>query len=204
MEMPLETIHELRRQYFETYGTTLRGLQRHHQVDTDEFLAYVHDLPLEQYISPDALLRETITNLPQEKWIFTNADANHARRVLTAVGLTGCFQGIIDIRALNFICKPAPEAYQQALALAGAKEARECILIDDSLRNLIPAQALGFTTVWLSQNDPNPAVHCTIAAIPNLRQSMPELWLNGKTESLPKRQRKALASAGNRRSDRVK
>ncbi len=30
-----------------TYGTTLKGLQIHNKVDTDEYLAYVHNVPLE-------------------------------------------------------------------------------------------------------------------------------------------------------------
>ena len=31
--MPWAEIDELRKKYYQTYGTTLRGLQRHHQVD---------------------------------------------------------------------------------------------------------------------------------------------------------------------------
>ena len=54
-DLPVEEVDILRRNYFEQYGTTLRGLQIHHQVDTDEYLAYVHDLPLEKL--PSALPR---------------------------------------------------------------------------------------------------------------------------------------------------
>ena len=114
---PPGEIPELRRSYFETYGTTLRGLQINHSVDADEYLAYVHDLPLEEYISPDPQLHELLASLPQRKWIFTNADSNHAMRVLGILGLEDCFDGIIDVRALDYLCKPEVQAYQRALAL---------------------------------------------------------------------------------------
>ncbi|HLE13303.1 MAG TPA: hypothetical protein VI776_01040, partial [Anaerolineales bacterium] len=51
-----EVTPELRRSYVDNYGTTLRGLQIHYQVDPWEFLAYVHDLPLEVYLQPDPYL----------------------------------------------------------------------------------------------------------------------------------------------------
>ncbi len=72
---PRREIPAIRRHYFETYGTTLRGLQKHHQVDTDDYLAYVHDLPLEQYIQPNPALHDLLVSLPQRRFIFTNADA---------------------------------------------------------------------------------------------------------------------------------
>jgi putative hydrolase of the HAD superfamily len=120
--LPREQVQGLRRSYYETYGTTLRGLQAHHQVDADDFLAYVHDLPLERYLTPDPELRALLLSLPQPKWIFTNADEGHARRVLAVSNLSDCFDGIIDVRASRFACKPEPVAYQGALALAGERD----------------------------------------------------------------------------------
>ena len=46
LQIPAEDISSLREKYYLTYGTTTRGLQIHHNVDTADFLAYVHDLPL--------------------------------------------------------------------------------------------------------------------------------------------------------------
>ena len=137
-------IQELRQTYYETYGTTLRGLQLHHEVNEDDYLAYVHDLPLEQYISPDPQLRSLLESLTQKKWIFTNADADHARRVLQVLGIEDCFSGIIDVRALGFLCKPDRQAYVRAFELAGETNPEKCVLLDDSIRNLIPAHQAGF------------------------------------------------------------
>ncbi len=168
LHLPPEDVPVIRRHYFETYGTTLRGLQMHHHVDADEFLAYVHDLPLSQYIHPDPAVRALLLGLPQPRWIFTNADAAHAQRVLAVLELSDCFQGIIDVRALGFICKPEPEAYQRALALAGAADPRECLYLDDSPRNLAPARAMGITTVLVGTTEPHPAACYSIAGINDL------------------------------------
>ncbi|OGO34590.1 MAG: pyrimidine 5'-nucleotidase, partial [Chloroflexi bacterium RBG_16_57_11] len=106
--LPEDQVPALRRSYFETYGTTLRGLQIHHHVDPDDYLSYVHDLPLEQYIRPNPALRALLLSLPQQRWVFTNSDADHARRVMTILDVQDCFDGIIDIRALEYVCKPEP------------------------------------------------------------------------------------------------
>jgi putative hydrolase of the HAD superfamily len=176
LDLPIDRVEPLRRRYFEEYGTTLRGLQINHQVDAEEYLAYVHDLPLENYLQPAPELGEILTSLPQRKWIFTNADAAHAERVLAVLGLSGCFDGIVDIRALDFTCKPEPDAYQKALAWAGAPDPSRCVLLDDSPRNLASARVLGFTTVLVGADGPHPAASLVIPSLLVLPERLPELW----------------------------
>ena len=119
IDLPLAEITTIRQGYLEKYGTTLRGLQAHYDIDAEEYLAFVHDLPLEEYIHPDPGLRTLLLSLPQRRWIFTNSDHNHANRVLNILGLAGCFDGIIDIQAVDFACKPDKTAYERALQIAG-------------------------------------------------------------------------------------
>jgi putative hydrolase of the HAD superfamily len=173
---PPEQIQQLRQHYFETYGTTLRGLQINHSVDADEYLAYVHDLPLEEYISPDPELHRLLDSLPQRKYIFTNADVNHANRVLGVLGLEDCFAGIIDVRALGFLCKPEVEAYLHALDLANGADPANCVLFEDSLRNLAPAHEVGFTTVLVGTDEKHLAADYSVKNLKNLPQVFPGLW----------------------------
>ncbi|MFM8322380.1 MAG: pyrimidine 5'-nucleotidase [Chloroflexota bacterium] len=181
--MPEADVPEIRRDYFQRYGTTLRGLQIHHRVDTDDYLAYVHDLPLPEYIAPDPAVRSLVAGLPQPRFIFTNADAAHAGRVLARLELTDLFPRIIDIRALEWACKPEPLAYRRALQIAGGPPPEECLMIDDSPANLAPARQLGLTTVLVSAvggRDPtlseHPAASFTIPTLTDLPQVLPELW----------------------------
>jgi putative hydrolase of the HAD superfamily len=183
MRLPPEEIPTIRREFFETYGTTLRGLQIHYQVDTDDFLAYVHDLPIEDKLEPDADLRAMLLSLPQAKWIFTNADANHARRVIGTLGIQDCFDGIIDIRALDWICKPDPKAYQIALSIVSENNPYQCVYLDDALRNLAPAHEMGFFTVLIGQAGDHPEADLTISTPHQLQQAFPALWNNAHKTS---------------------
>lgn len=175
--IPRDQVPELRRQYYQAFGTTLRGLQIHHQVDADDYLAYVHDIPLQDYLQPQPELRQILLSLPQRRWIFTNADAGHAGRVLSALQLDDCFLAIIDIRALHFVCKPDIEAFQRALAYAGEPDASRCVLFDDTLLNLLTGHHLGFRVVMVGSTKGLP--HQLGLAIPELIDlpgMMPELW----------------------------
>lgn len=175
--IPSEEVPALRRHYYQTYGTTLRGLQKHHRVDADDYLAYVHHLPLEHFLSPAPELRAMLLSLPQRRWIFTNADSAHADRVLERLDLKGCFEGVIDVRAIQFACKPETTAYQRALALAENPAPHECILLDDSAANLSTASQMGLTTVWVNPNgNSDPGLDYTIRSLLELPTILPELW----------------------------
>jgi pyrimidine 5'-nucleotidase len=170
----------LRRHYFETYGTTLKGLQIHHQVDANEYLDYVHDLKLDDFIQPDPQLRRLLLSLPQKRYIFTNADAGHAQRVCSFLGLEGCFQGIIDIRATGFICKPEANAFYRALALAGEADPQQCVFLDDSMANLKAARQLGFFTVLVGrQNGSDSIADVCLETLLDMPSRMPYLWEGG-------------------------
>jgi len=176
LRLPPEEVAALRRHYYETYGTTLRGLQIHNQVNTDEFLAYVHDLPIEKMVQPDPELRDLLTSLRLRKFIFTNADAAHANRILAALGLHKCFDGIIDVRALGFYCKPDPVAYRIAMSLAGEITPQCCIYLDDAIRNLAPARDLGMYTILVGDEKISTAADRSLLRPHDLRLAMPELW----------------------------
>lgn len=178
LKIPANSIPELRKLYYETYGTTLRGLQIHYDVDAIDYLAYVHDLPLSQYIQPDPNLRELLTSLTQEKYIFTNADSAHANRVLDILGVRDCFNSIIDVTALDFYCKPEPEAYQKALSIAGVDKTEICVYLDDSANNLAPARQMGIYTILVGSNQPHPSAHRSIRNIKHLRSEFPDLWVD--------------------------
>jgi putative hydrolase of the HAD superfamily len=166
-------IPELRRSLFEAYGTTLRGLQILYGTDPEDYLAYVHDVPVESCIHPDPALREALLFYPQSKIIFTNADSRHAERVLNALELRDCFDQIIDIHTIAPDCKPQPAAFQTALKAAGWPRIHDCLLVDDSPRNLSTARELGFYTVQVGPLPPCPVAHHSIHRLADLPQVIP-------------------------------
>ena len=161
--IPAGQVPELRRKLFEQYGTTLRGLQVNYQVDVADFLAYVHDVPLAQYLRPDPLQRQVLQSLPARKFIFTNADVPHAQRVLRALQLEDCFEAIIDVVALDPYCKPMPEAFAIALKSAGEPDPQRCALIDDIPRTTRAARQLGMYAILCGQSAPHSEADASFA-----------------------------------------
>jgi putative hydrolase of the HAD superfamily len=136
----------LRRQYFVDYGTTLRGLQHHHAVDVEDYLAYVHDLAIDSFLASDAELDRLLSEIAATKVIFTNAPGDYARRVLAILGIERHFAQVFDIRFHAFMPKPDPGAYQRVLDALGVTGA-ETVFLEDTPQNLLPARALGIRTI---------------------------------------------------------
>jgi putative hydrolase of the HAD superfamily len=154
MEFSPDQVATIREKYFREYGTTLRGLQANHNVDMEEYLAFVHDVPVSQYLHKDIEARKVIQGIPARKFVFTNSDANHVNRVLEAVGLQGLFDGIIDVHAIAPYCKPMPEAFEKALSAAGNPDPRTCVLLDDQRRITRAARSLHFYTILVGEANP--------------------------------------------------
>jgi putative hydrolase of the HAD superfamily len=168
MGFPLDQVESLRENYFREYGTTLRGLQAHHQVDMDDYLEFVHDVPIQQYLHPDPELRLAIQKIPARKFIFTNASANHANRVLETLGLKELFNGIIDVHVIYPFCKPMPEAFALALQAAGSPDPHTCVLLDDQRRITRAAGQLGMYSVLVGGIAPGQDADATLLHLADL------------------------------------
>ncbi len=142
--IPPEDVPQLRERYFRTYGTTLRGLQANHEIDVEDYLAYVHDVRLTDYIHPDPVQKAVLASLPTRNIIFTNADAKHARRVLKVLEIEPYFAGVVDVNAMDPYCKPSPQAFELALKAAGEDDPARCALIDDLPHTTRAAKSFGF------------------------------------------------------------
>ncbi len=137
----------IQKDYFHAHGTTLAGLMHDHGVEPDHFLDFVHDIILDN-LEAEPGLREALSALPGRRLIFTNADTPYAQRVLKRLGVADLFAGIYDIRASQFVPKPANAPYE-GIVNAFAIDPARAIFFEDMARNLVPAHKLGFTTVWV-------------------------------------------------------
>ncbi len=137
----------VQKHYFHNHGMTLMGLMAEHGVDPHEFLGKVHDVDV-GVVPPHPELARLIARLPGRKFVFTNADAPYAERVLERLGLSGSFDALHDIHALDYVPKPQPAAYASMCNSHGIDPAR-AVFVEDMARNLAPAKAIGMTTVWI-------------------------------------------------------
>ena len=142
-----EEAHALRRRWFREHGTTLRGLMNEHGLEPRRFLDYVHEIDLAG-VPPDPALVAAVAALPGRKVVFTNGSERHAERLLAHLGLTEHFVGIHDIVACQYLPKPDPSGYHR-LVERHAIDPRRAAMIEDMAKNLLPAAALGMTTVWV-------------------------------------------------------
>ena len=92
------------------------------------------------------------------------------------MGIGDCFNGVIDIRSMGFICKPDPQAYRIALDRVGESDPERCIYLDDATRNLAPAFEMGFFTILVSLDGSDPVARRTITRPHDLPAILPELW----------------------------
>jgi putative hydrolase of the HAD superfamily len=169
-----EDAHTLQKRYWTEYGTTLRGLMLERKINPEEYLLYVHDVNLAEYIGRDERLRAVLAQIPYNKVIVTNGDVPHAERVLERLGVADQFMRIFDIVFMEYECKPARGAYERVLKALDARGG-ECILVEDSARNLKAARELDIRTVLLLPEDaavqpsnrfPDPALAQSVTVCP--------------------------------------
>ena len=87
---PVEA-RKIQKDYYQRFGTTMRGMMTLHGVRADDYLAYVHKIdhsPLE----PNPALGEAIAKLPGRKLILTNGSVDHVDAVLARLGFADAFR----------------------------------------------------------------------------------------------------------------
>ncbi len=174
-----ENVHEAREEFFRKFGTTLRGLESVHNIDTSDYLEFVHDIPLNSFIKPNLKLDKILSSIPIKKAIFTNADQNHAKRVTSALQISHHFDDVVDIIDVNPFCKPMLESFQIAFRKLGINDPQKILLVDDNSRNIKVARSLGLETILVSENNGNfQNGQRQISRVEDLIESYPELINN--------------------------
>ena len=165
--------------YFHEHGTTLAGLMAAHGTDPRDFLDFVHDIDLAR-LSADPRVVAALDRLPGRKFVFTNGDEAYARRVLDRLGLANAFDGLHDIHAMDYVPKPDPRAYA---AICGRYriDPTRALFAEDMARNLVPAKALGMTTVWVDNGSEQAGRGADPAFIDHRTSDIAE-WLTGIVE----------------------
>jgi len=151
LDLEIEDAGRLRKAYYLEHGTTMAGLMAHHGMPPGDFLDYVHDIDLSN-VSTDRMLDEALARLPGRKIVFTNGPADHAGRILDRLAVGHHFEAVFDIIIAGYVPKPKPEAYQ-SLVDRHELDPQKTVMVEDLARNLVPAAALGMTTVWVRQNE---------------------------------------------------
>ncbi len=146
----------LRKQYWHTYGTTLAGLMREHDLDPGPYLHDVHEITFDT-LTPDPQLAAHIAALPGRRIIYTNGTAPYAERVIEARGLAGLFDAIYGVEHADFLPKPEQAAFDKIFAIDKV-DTTKAVMFEDDPRNLAVPHALGMGTVHVAPTA-EPAAH---------------------------------------------
>ena len=150
-----EEANLVRSDMYKKYGLTLTGLMREYEIDPDEYLDFIHDVTHPE-LKYDKQLKLNLKNLSGRKFIYTNASQDHAKKILSAMGIEAEFEEILDIKATQYVPKPDPKSYDIMLESFGilSNQIESSIFIEDTAKNLKPAKLLGLKTVWI-ENERN-------------------------------------------------
>lgn len=150
VDLPADEAMVVQKAYLREYGTSLAGLMAHYRIDPHDFLAEVHDVPLD-LLQPDPGLRAALERLEGPRIVFTNGSMAHAKRVLEKLELADLFHGLFSLEDAELIPKPDPRTFARMTQRFGVDPA-EAAFFEDTVRNLPPAKAIGMTTVLVGSH----------------------------------------------------
>ena len=153
LKINMEEAKKLQTDYFYRYNTSLNGLMIHHDIPPEEFLKYVHTIDL-SFMKKDEIMRNELIQLNMEKFIFTNGSAEHAKNILSHLGIYDLFgrDRIFDIQDAGYVPKPEAKTFDLMVKKFGINP-EQTIYIEDIAKNLSIGHERGCTTVWLINDE---------------------------------------------------
>lgn len=141
----IEEAFRIQKDYYQRYGTSMRGLMVEHGMRPDEYLEIVHEID-HSPIEPNPDLGRALEKLPGRKLILTNGTRKHADAVVARLELHGHFEDVFDIIAMELDPKPSAATYDRFLKTHDVMPQRAA-MFEDLARNLEVPHARGMTTV---------------------------------------------------------
>lgn len=199
----------VRDEYFARYHATGKGLKMAEKdgrlpagatfelSDLSEWWASRLDFSL--LGGPDPVLIEALESCPLRLVAFSNSPRRYALRVLDELGLRRFFpdDAVFAVDDVLPSCKPEAEAFEIVLKACGV-EASECVMVEDSMKNVRAAKALGMKTILVAgigggdvaeaskagktgdaPRAEDPAVDCCVERARDMRARLPGLWAGG-------------------------
>jgi len=148
LQVSHEAADELRVRYWKQYGSTLKGLMKHHNHDAEPFLFEAHDIDAFELLDANPSLQQTLASIKQRKVIHTNGTREHAETILSALGIQNFFSAIYDIRFNQYTPKPCAQTLRQIIDQEQV-DSQQVLVVDDMQNNLSIAKQVGAKTAWV-------------------------------------------------------
>ena len=198
----LEAAKEVRDQYFAKYHSTAKALTIAQQegkfppeaplFELDDLSTYWADnLDYGLLGPPKTELYEALKKCPLTLVAFSNGPRKYVKRALEHLGLFDLF-GDERLYAVDDVlpyCKPEKEAFETIFKNIGNPKPENCVMVEDSMKNIRSAKALGMKTVLITGKSESgralpedapevtdPAVDCSMETIEEFPKILPGLW----------------------------
>ena len=142
-----DLIAELRKKY--KYET--EAINKELPFSKYDFVEYICDLDM-SILPTNKELDNLLSQIPNPKYILTDSTSKHVKDTLKQIAVSEKhFQGICDAHIMSYTFKHSLEGYNKFFEHFLLKP-EDCIMFEDSLKNLEVAKSLGMTTVLISPN----------------------------------------------------
>mmetsp|Transcript_16901 Transcript_16901/g.25570 ORF Transcript_16901/g.25570 Transcript_16901/m.25570 type:complete len:257 (-) Transcript_16901:1341-2111(-) len=202
----MEEANAVRNEYFERYHATGKALtvaqaegkfpSNAPKFDVQDLSSYwAQNVDYELLGGKNTKLQKDLKDSPLNIVAFSNAPRIYVKRVLQELGVWESF-GEDKLFAVDDVlphCKPEREAFEKIFQRIGVMP-EECIMVEDSMKNIKKAKELGMKTVLVkglptsekaageqtkrgdAPDESDPAVDVTIEQACQLRDVLPGLW----------------------------
>ncbi|KAL3925531.1 MAG: hypothetical protein SGILL_000349 [Bacillariaceae sp.] len=136
-------------------------------------------------------LHDALKACPLQLVAFSNGPRIYVKRVLQELGLWDLFgdEKLFAVDNVLPYCKPEAKAFQIIFDKLNIERPEDCVMVEDSMKNVRQAKALGMKTVLITGKDEagrilpqdkpeatDPSVDCSMATIEEFQSKLPGLW----------------------------
>lgn len=143
--------HKLIKKFREKYRYDSEAVEKEFPVKQRDFVEYVCDVSADD-IPQDKELAAILKQISNTKYILTDSTQKHSKDVLNKMQVdVNLFTYIYDAHDMNYVFKYRKECFEQFLSKFNLK-AKDCIMFEDSAKNLEVAKSCGMITVYIKPN----------------------------------------------------
>ncbi len=173
-----EDAQNLRKQYYQQYGTTMEGLIVNFKINPYDFLEFVHDVDDKYLPKEDKKLQLIMESIQCPIFILTNSYYKYAQKVVKALGIEKYIEKIFDIQFMEFKNKIHRDSYIKVTKYIDKKAYfHEFVMFDDIWKYLKEAKELNIKTVLVNKQK-NGTPHFHINNIHEITKIIDQLYEN--------------------------
>ena len=154
LSLPEKEASDLRQKYWNLYGATLAGLEKHHpQIDINDFLRASHpEEEVRRLLVAETHLPQNLMRIKGRKAIFSNGPSFYVQNVAQSLSIQHLFTDLFGCDRFDFLYKPHEKSYSSVCRQMKVLP-EDCIMVDDNAENLRTAKKSGMKTILFGHSD---------------------------------------------------